>query len=212
LAVTAEGTDLVLAPADPAWAEAAARLVYDTGRNFFGYLYNRDLPSMFSLLEYQWRQDRGVFSHTLATAALTGGRLVGLELGYDTAQLDEHARATGDHLRSKASASLFAHIRSVYPYISYLIPHIPERAYYIQNLAIVPNERRKGFGRALLEATFEQAARSGYRSCHLDVDSTNPAVKFYLGMGMEILAETRVPALDEPGHVPPHCRMVKALA
>jgi len=37
-------------------------------------------------------------------------------------------------------------------------------------------------------------------------------LRFYLRMRMEIPAETRVPALDEPGHVPPHYRMVKALA
>jgi len=60
----------------------------------------------------------------------------------------------------------------------------------------------------LMEAAFELGRSEGCRSCHLDVDSSTPAVQFYERLGMRILVETRVPVI--PG-VHAHYRMVREL-
>jgi ribosomal protein S18 acetylase RimI-like enzyme len=93
-----------------------------------------------------------------------------------------------------------------------LIPPIPEDAYYVQHLAVVPELRGRGLGARLLARAFEKAAAGGYRSCHLDVVAGGPAARFYRRMGMEVLSETRVPRLESDYGVPPHARMVKTLA
>jgi ribosomal protein S18 acetylase RimI-like enzyme len=81
---------------------------------------------------------------------------------------------------------------------------IPEDAYYVQNVAAAPRVRGLGLGRRLMERAFDLARAEGCRSCHLDVDSSSPAVRFYEHLGMRVLIKTEVPDILD-GHA--HFRM-----
>ncbi|MCP3963749.1 MAG: GNAT family N-acetyltransferase [bacterium] len=94
--------------------------------------------------------------------------------------------------------------------LAHLTPPIPEGVYYVQFLSVAPGLRGRGLGERLLRIAFERAREQGYEACQLDVVSDNRAVGFYQRMGMEILTEGRVLALEQCG-VHSHYRMVKVL-
>jgi ribosomal protein S18 acetylase RimI-like enzyme len=110
------------------------------------------------------------------------------------------------------SAQQYSHLLDAFRWMPFLIPPIPEGAYYVQHLAVVPELRGRGVGAQLLEHAFGKAARGGYRSVQLDVVADGPAVRFYRRMGMEALSETRVPRLEADYKVSTHLRMTKSLA
>jgi ribosomal-protein-alanine N-acetyltransferase len=57
---------------------------------------------------------------------------------------------------------------------------------HVHNLAVVPEERRRGLGRRLLALTLEIAAGQGARAAHLEVRAGNAAARaLYRGMGFE---------------------------
>jgi len=103
-----------------------------------------------------------------------------------------------------------AHLREAVTYVRFLVPTVPNHAYYVMHLAAGRDARGCGVGAQLLGAAFDRARRNGYRACQLDVASDNPAVGFYERMGMEILSESRVLALQKHG-VASHYRMIKEL-
>ena len=57
-----------------------------------------------------------------------------------------------------------------------------ERA-YCADFGVVPEFRRRGIGRRLMEVFLEEARRSGARTVELAADAANPAVRLYEGAG-----------------------------
>jgi len=57
-----------------------------------------------------------------------------------------------------------------------------ERA-YCADFGVVPEFRRRGIGRGLMEAFLEEARQSGARTAELAADAANPAVRIYEGAG-----------------------------
>ena len=68
-----------------------------------------------------------------------------------------------------------------------------------------------GLGRLLLQGAFQRAADAGYKQVCLDVMDTNPAVGFYLHLGMHLACEVRIPDLIEQHGLPSIYRMVMDL-
>ena len=56
---------------------------------------------------------------------------------------------------------------------------------HIMNLAIAPDQRRKGFGRMLIEFAFKRIREGGINDCYLEVRVSNlPAIRLYESVGM----------------------------
>ena len=201
-----------LAPADGAHAQLAARLILDTDPHVFDFWFDRDRKVAADYFADQWPRAGGVFSHIHATAAREGGELLGIEHGLDARTQRAQWAHTFPATKQKLSAQAFAHLLDAFRWMPFLIPPIPEDAYYVQHLAVVPELRGRGVGARLLLHAFEKAASGGYRSVHLDVVADGPAVRFYRRMGMEELSHTRVPRLELDYGVPPHLRMRMPLA
>ena len=196
--------------ANPKQKKVAATLIYDADPHLFAYWFKNDYKTALKFFEIEWEQDRSLFSYTLCRAAVTGDKLLGIELGYG---LKIHTNLLPDTGKTGAGAinpELLPHTLKVTSYAPYLFPIFPKDAYYIQNLSLLPEARGIGLGTQLLKATFDRVQEKGYSQCHLDVASDNPAVNFYHRMGMEIISETRVIQLENNG-VPSHYRMVKLL-
>jgi ribosomal protein S18 acetylase RimI-like enzyme len=201
-----------LAPADGAHAQLAARLIFDTDPHLFEFWFARDRELALDYFADQWPRAGGVFSHVHATAAREGGELLGIEHGIDVKTQRAQWAQTLPATKQSLSAQQFAQLLDAFRWMPYLIPPIPEDAYYVQHLAVVPELRGRGVGARLLEHAFEKATRAAYRSVHLDVVADSPAVRFYRRMGMEVLSETRVPRLAADYEVSAHLRMTKSLA
>jgi ribosomal protein S18 acetylase RimI-like enzyme len=73
----------------------------------------------------------------------------------------------------------------------YLCPHVPRRAYFT-SAWIDPRYRRRGLGRALVDAAVAWAAARGADELRLWVDDTNPgAAEFYRALGFVPTGENR---------------------
>jgi ribosomal protein S18 acetylase RimI-like enzyme len=202
--------NVVLEPATREQADAAAPLMYDTDPHLFGHFFGGDRELALRYFATQWRQERSLFSHCHCTVAVARGALLGIELGYDAKTQAAVARDTGRHSAQILTPEQLAHLREAVNYVRYLVPPVPDDAYYVLHLAAARDARGRGVGALLLTAAFDRARRNGYRVCQLDVASDNPAVRFYGRMGMETLSESRVLPLQEHG-IASHYRMVRDL-
>jgi len=58
-------------------------------------------------------------------------------------------------------------------------------------LAVAPDHRRRGFGRALLHEFLDQARAGGVTRAHLEVRDGNPAIEMYRGAGFTPIGRRR---------------------
>jgi GNAT superfamily N-acetyltransferase len=95
--------------------------------------------------------------------------------------------------------------------------------YYISNIAVKPEYRRRGIARALMQATFEHARRQHVRSVVLNVRPKNEgAIKLYEGLGFKTLEmrgewtlaslPLRLPAMTITGLRPLHLSDARAVS
>jgi ribosomal protein S18 acetylase RimI-like enzyme len=152
------------------------------------------------------------FAHTEATLAVRDGEVVGLEIGFEgvrnyrtRANLSAVAAALTDD--ADALAAVFERAELA----SYLNPLVPESAYYVLALAVIPGLRGAGVGARLLAHAMERGRQAGCRALHLDVLSDNPAVGFYRAHGLVTMAETIAPEPCRTHGVPMEMRMVAPL-
>ncbi len=199
-----------LAPATAAHPELAAELIHATEPHIFGYLHGHDMALVRRHLGYHWQQRDSLFSHTFATAAWLGEDLMGIELGFDA---DQQAQAAGpmiEHAMTALTEVEFAHFATWFEHGRFVLPPLPDDAWYLQHLAVVPAARGRGVGERLLGNCIERCRDAGFKRLHLDVYADNPAVSLYERMGFAVIVETLVRPLVQHG-IPLHWRMEKRL-
>lgn len=202
---------VALGPATPTQPALVAELMHATDPHIFGYLHGHDMNLVRSHLGLQWQQQEGLFSHRYATLATGDGELLGLELGYDTAQ---QARATPvmvEQAMAYMQPEQFAHLATWFEHGRYVLPPLPDDAWYLQNLAVVPAARGRGIGERLLGNVLERSRAAGHRRVLLDLYADNPAQRLYERMGFVVIVETMVRPLLQHG-IPLHLRMECLLA
>lgn len=204
-------SDMYIQAAKPDQAGQAAPLIYDTDPALFDYLFTDGHDNALMFLANEWTQEISYYSFSHCTAAVRENVLVGIELGYDQKTLHECKPNTGLNGINSLTPEGIETIVNRVGYLEYLMPPIPDDAYYILFLATHRTVRNLGLGKRLLANAFDQARNQGYHTCELDVASNNKAVDFYLGNGMKILSETRVVPLEQH-NIPSHYRMVKELS
>lgn len=203
--------DTVLEAAKLEDADIAARIIYDVDPHLIDYMFKGDKEIIQTFFEESWKRKDGIYSHSFSTAAMHKGTPVGIELGYTGGTDEKHLPITMQHAAEILIPEAYDHFEASVGYFPYLLPLTPGSAYYVQFLSVIPEARGQGIGEKILNNAFERAKAQGHLSCHLDVASDNPAVRFYKRMGMEVLSESRVPYLDEQHNIPMHYRMVKDL-
>ena len=197
---------LTIEPGRPDDAAVAAEMIAQTDKDLFSFCGGGDLRLWVELSEWEWRAERGIYSHTMSHVARLDGIVVGLLISYPPRRqsaIDWTFGSSRDHLPE----GRWAEVAAAYTLAAYLFPSIPDDAYYVQNIVTHPSVRGSGLrvGRRLIDRAFEQGRAEGCGSCHLDVDGSTPAVGFYEHLGFRALVKTEV--LGIPG-VHPHYRMV----
>jgi ribosomal protein S18 acetylase RimI-like enzyme len=195
---------LEILPGQPTDMAAVSPLITATDEHLFGYLTGGRLGVWQALTATEWYSDAGIYSYRHSRVARDAGRVVGVLVAYTAA---EHEAIDWTHAGARAilPPDLWALVESRLALANFLFPDIPEGAYYVQNIAVAESARGTGLGRRLMEVAFDTARQASCTSCHLDVDSSTPAVGFYQRLGMRCLVRTEVP--DLPG-IAPHLRMV----
>lgn len=199
-----------LTSAQGADAAAAAELIYRTDPGVWDYLFRGDRAAFDRFATGLWERPDNNFSHSESVMVRDDdGSAIALEMGYRGGavefELRRAMRAAATELLPEADlAALLEQARD----IDYLAPYIPDDAYYLHFLSVLPEARGRGLGGELLHRAFERAADLGCDSVHLDVYTTNPAVALYRAHGFRIAVESRFPHKDG---LPPHYRMVRPL-
>ncbi len=84
--------------------------------------------------------------------------------------------------------------------------------FYVSHLAVLPEFRRQGVGRALLGHADGLARRAGLAKCSLCVDIDNPhAQQLYLSQGYQVAKTVNTPWLKNRLHTRGYQRMIKPL-
>ena len=84
--------------------------------------------------------------------------------------------------------------------------------FYVSHLAVLPEFRRQGVGRALLNQADTLARSSGLAKCALCVDIDNPnAQQLYLSQGYQMAKTVNTPWLKNRLHTRGYHRMIKPL-
>ena len=84
--------------------------------------------------------------------------------------------------------------------------------FYVSHLAVLPEFRRQGVGRALLNHADALARSSGLTKCSLCVDIDNPnAQQLYLSQGYQMAKTVNTPWLKNRLHTRGYHRMIKPL-
>lgn len=205
-----DNENVLFKAATPQQAKVAATLIYDTDPHLFAYWLGNEYETALKFFEAEWKQERSLFSFSLCKIAVSGDTLLGIELGYDLKTQTDLKPVTGFTGAGEINPEVLPYLIEVASYLPYLLPPIPEDAYYIAHLSLLPEVRGRGLGTRLLMNAFDSAREQGYRQCQLDVASDNRSVKLYRRMGMEVISETRVIQLETNG-VTSHYRMVKQL-
>jgi ribosomal protein S18 acetylase RimI-like enzyme len=184
-------------------------LIAQTDADLFRFVTGGSLEDWIALSIQEWKSPDGIYSYTMADVVRDGPEILGLIISYSFSR----AEKIGWTLAAAAKClpeELIQRVRMNNRKALLLFPAFPADAWYVQNIVVVKKaqEQKLRLGRLMMEAIFTRAHDQGCKECHLDVNSSIPAVKFYEHLGMKAVVETRVP--DITG-VPMHYRMVKSL-
>jgi ribosomal protein S18 acetylase RimI-like enzyme len=198
-----------LQPATPEFAPVVPDLIYQTSPVLFDHITGGRRQALTRWLSGLFSRPGNSFSFQFATAAMSDGRMLGLEIGYAGAKRARLYSNSGRQAKALVDEDSFARLRSALSRgTGYLTPFVPDHAYYLMILSVDRCRQNRGIGRQLLENALQRARDAGLRSVHLDVYAGNPAISLYQRAGMEILVETHVPRLELDYGIPPHYRMV----
>ncbi|MCC5887678.1 MAG: GNAT family N-acetyltransferase [Gammaproteobacteria bacterium] len=203
---TINAETVTLQPATASHPELAAELIHATEPHIFGYLHDHDMALLRRHLGYQWQQTDSLFSHRFCTAAMLDGELAGIEIGYDAVTQERAAGAMIEHAMAVLTPAQFAHLATWFEHGRYVLPPVPEDAWYLQHLAVVAQARGRGVGERLLVNAMERSREAGFGRVLLDLYAENPARRLYERMGFEVIVETLVRPLLAHG-IPLHLRM-----
>ena len=179
-------------------------MIAETDADLFRYYTDGDLDLWAEVSECEWRAQNGIYSHTMSHVIRRQGQVVGLLVAYSFRRNAAIDWSLGSS-RARLGSARLSRIDLVRSSATFLFPSLPVDAFYVQNVATHPSARGSGLGRRLMERAFELGRAEGCRTCHLDVDSSTPAVQFYEHLGLGVLVRTEVPSIPS---VRAHYRMV----
>ena len=192
----------------PEHAKAAAQLIVSTDEHFFKFCGGGTLGPWLELTQAEWRAVDGIYSHRFAKVLEIDGTVKALVLAFPS---QAGAAAIDWRMTNSRQAMAAQQWQEVFDRFSHIGPILfapgPENSYYIQNIAVAPELKGKGFGRMLLELVVECARSEGFNSITLDVDATTSAVSFYQKIGF---IKTKIVELPPLG-MNPHLRMAMSI-
>jgi GNAT superfamily N-acetyltransferase len=198
-----------ITPGRPEHAQAAAQLIVSTDEQLYALWGGGTLDAWLELAQSEWRATDGIYSHRFAKVLEMDGTVHALVLAFSS---DAGATAIDWQMTSFRQAMASQEWLGVFDRFTQIAPKLfapaPQHSYYIQNIAVAPELRGRGVGRALLDLAVECARSEGCKSLSLDVDATTPAVRFYQNMGFTTTQIVELPSLG----VNPHLRMAKAIS
>ena len=194
-------------------AEVCARLIYMTMGTMADYLMGNDeTAEAINILEQLFRREKNRYSYQYTNLAIIDGEIAGLLLSYPgriLKLLDLPMMGSIIAVNELPEALRFF-VRSI-PLM--MVKEVEVDEYFINNVAVLPNFRRRGVGKLLMNLAEKLAKESGLNKCALTVEINNePAVKLYQQLGYQIVGTVKVEKLERMIGFEGLYRMVKVLA
>ena len=179
----------MLRSAQPDESADFAALVKMSDHTFLPFLFSGRLES---ILRRMFPQPRNLFSYEHVRVIELEGRVAGMLLGYSFEQMRREMTNTGWlWLRYAGFYLLWRMPRFALRLLSQSNRRAPsanwlnEGEFYVSNMAVKPEFRRRGLGHRLLDDAIARAKELGCRRIALDVESDNvEAVRLYERAGL----------------------------
>ena len=195
----------------PLHAEDVVKLLPATSPKIFNCVFKGRPEVHTRVAEACWKASDVEGSHSFSVVALDDDDVVGILIAYNWATFQNLKKSTTKLTVPLIDDDILLSMRETLPLISLLTPTMRDNDYFVRYLSVSSAVQGKGVGAKLLEHAFSQAKSLGCKTLQLDVVSENPAVKFYKKMGLKIIAETRIPFLEESYDIGSNLRMIKKI-
>ncbi|MCK9342343.1 MAG: GNAT family N-acetyltransferase [Massilibacteroides sp.] len=185
---------MILEPFNPKRhsVEKVAGLIYDTEPTYFPLVFGRDRAKALPQVEKLVLAGGNAFGHENITCAVREGKVAGvlvMQTPHSPGLAEEFsviARAAG---LATAARFLLAEWLIFAP--DYL-KRVPEPGYYISSLSVIPAERGRGVGAALLDDAVRKVRSRGGETIALNIIAPNPAaVRLYERAGFRTVSTHR---------------------
>jgi ribosomal protein S18 acetylase RimI-like enzyme len=207
------GLQVQFRPAAPEDAEAAVPLIYSSGPSAFDYVFaTRDGGDAQAFLRHCFVDGAGEFGWRNHWVGVLDGRVVAVGAGYgaDTKwpfTLAAARQIMGHYGLGRGLGVIARGLR-----VESVIRPPDGDMHYLAHLAVLPELRGRGIGRALIDQLVGMARDAGRSRATLDVATSNPrAEALYRRAGFHVVGERRSQLGNERGRVPDHRRMERAV-
>ena len=181
-------------------------LVLMSAPKFFPALYGGTFDRVHRVL---FRQSKNAFSYEHVDIVKVDGVTAGIILGYDWMMGRNERKNTGlitFRQMGRKTVSRFKHVM----WVDSVLLKMDEGTFYISNIAIYPQFRRRGIATLLLRHCENLARKAGNTKIALDVEpSHEPAMQLYHSFGMKMIGGPKLTTID--GKNFKFLRMEKAL-
>ena len=211
--MAAPGLQVRFRPAAPEDATAAVPLIYSSGPAAFDFVFatgeGRDAPSF---LQHCFIDGAGEFGWRNHWVGIANDRVVAVGAGYGVDTKWKFMLAAARQILShyglrRGSAVINRGLR-----VESVIRPPEGDMHYLAHLAVVPELRGRGVGRALIDQLVGAAREAGRRRVALDVAASNPrAEALYRRAGFKVISERRSHLANAHVRVPDHRRMERVI-
>lgn len=213
VAMVRSGLKVQFRPAAPEDAAAAAPLIYSSGPVAFDYVFTtRDGGDAQAFLAYAFTDGAGEFGWRNHWVGVAEGQIVAVGAGYGARTHKAFTLAAARQIVSHYGMrrGLGVMLRGLR--VESVIQPPSGDMHYLAHLAVLPELRGQGVGRALIDQLLALARDAGRRRIVLDVAVSNPrAEALYRRAGFNVVGERISRLANERGRVPDHRRMERIL-
>lgn len=156
------------------------KLLYKSGKDMFSYFFIVREPEVYNYINVFYDKPDCLFSHENVHVKIEDEKVCGLLLSVparEMEQMDKNMMKYGRDLFKAAGFSNAMRMMFRSGLQKYLTVFNDDEEYYISNLAVFEEFRRRGFGVELLKKAEELAKEEGYRKLSLAVEFKNRDAK-----------------------------------
>lgn len=213
LGMARSGRDVRFRPAAPADAAVAVPLIYSSGPSAFDYVFTtRDGGDAQAFLQHCFVDGAGEFGWRNHWVGVAGDTVVAVGAGYGADSkwpftLAAARQIIGHYGLRRGLGVIARGLR-----VESVIRPPDGDMHYLAHLAVSPELRGQGVGRALIDRLVGMAREAGRRRVTLDVAASNPrAEALYRRAGFKVIEERKSQLANDRDRVPDHRRMERVI-
>lgn len=184
--------NLVIRPATPDDAEAAAKLIHLSGPEIYTNMLGGDRETALRILQTIFATPRTLISHDNALVVQIDDNIVGLLICYDKQTEKDQGLRFFNQVRRALPFGRF--IKALFYMLGmwHMVRRMKNDSWFGGVIAVAPDKQGTRVGLALLDAMREQAENRGLPQLEADVETDNDhAMHIYLKYGWVITGKRR---------------------